>query len=421
MLPSLLTEILQARPGTKACVRLFISILSVIVLGYALLFAVSLLPQESLRNNIHQADSRGFFSDNYPQYAWLRPLFNHLDMFTECVGIGIALNMRPDAKTLLEMPMFGECSSLQKVITLNDFDAPTHKYMRYIHGYQVVLKSMYTLFSLETVRAITTGTSFLLLLFLCIALKYRIDTRYAVVIVASFFLTASPNMFFTVTHATQFQVALTAAIAATLGSRRIWPVCFFGVVGALDAFCSFLNMGSLSLALPLLCYTLVKWSEGEPPDRIGAETFWGCMGWSCGFVFPWLAKWLVLFLALAPTKAALFGVTLEHYPTRDLTMIVTAVQRNFLSANWPYIALAFGVCALRRRRMALTTPSGLWMACLPGLIPLFWMCILPGQSGVAHSTFVNLILWPFLAACLLLLLAMPQELRLMRKNQDGAP
>jgi len=290
--------------------------------------------------------------------------------------------------------------------------------MRYIHGYQVVLKSMYTFFPLEMVRAITAGVSLLLLLFLYSALKYRIDTRYAAVVVSSFFLTASPNMFFTVTHATQFWVALTAAVAATLG-RRICPLCFFGVVGALDAFCSFLNMGRLSLALPLLCYTLVKWAEGEAPGRIGAAAFWGCIGWSCGFVLPWLVKWLVLFLVFAPTKAALFGATLEHYPARNFAMFVTAVQRNFLSANWPHIVLAFVVLALRRWRMALTTPPGLWMACLPGLVPLFWMCILPGQSGIAHSTFVNLILWPFLAACLLLLLAMPRDLRKASPYHDN--
>jgi hypothetical protein len=308
------------------------------------------------------------------------------------------------------MPTFGECANLHKVISVDNFDATPYAYMRYIHGYQVVLKSMYTFFSLETVRAVTAGMSVLLLLLLYIALKYRTDTRYAAVVVSSFFLTASPNMFFTVTHATQFWVALTAALAATLG-RRICPLCFFGLVGALDAFFSFLNMGSLSLALPLLCYTLVQWAEGASPGRIGAEAFWGCIGWSFGFVLPWLVKWLVLFLALAPTKAALFGVTLELYPTRDLAMFVTAVQRNFLSANWPQIVLAFVVAALRRWRMALTTPPNLWMACLPGLVPLFWIGILPGQSGIAHSMYMNLILWPFLAASLLLLLAMPRDVR----------
>ena len=407
-------EILLARPGKRACFTLCVSILSVIVLGYALLFAVSLLPQEHLRKNILQADSRGYFSENYPQYSWLRPLYNRLDMYTECMGLGIALNMKPDAKTLLEMPAFGECSSLHNIIAANNFDAAPHAYMRFIHGYQIVLKSMYTVFSLETVRTIMAGTSLLLLLFLYSALQYRIDTRHAAVVVFSFFLTASPNMFFTVTHATAFWVVLTAALAATLG-RRICPLCFFGIVGALDAFFNFLIMGSLSLALPLLCCTLVKWAEGESPGRIAATAFWGGIGWSIGYVLPWLLKWLMLFLAFAPTKAVLFGITLEHYPVRDLAMIATALLRNFLSANWPYIMLVIVVCALRRRRMALTTPPGLWAACLPGLIPLFWIGMLPGHSGIKHSRFIHLILWPFLAACLLLLLAFSVE----GKNPEG--
>ena len=406
-----LAEIARARPGMKECIGLFAGILVVIVLGYALLFAVSALPRENLRKNILQADARGFFSDNYPQYDWLRPLYNRLDMFTECVGIGVALNMRPDAKTLLEMPMFGECSALRKVITGDTPDAAPYLYMRFIHGYQIALKSMYTFFSLETVRAAAAGISLLLLVLLFIALQRATDTRYAAVVVFSFFLTSSPNMFFTVTHATQFWLVTAAGAAAALGRGRICPLCFFGFVGAMDAFCHYFLAQSLSLALPLLCYTLARWADGESPGSIAAEAFWGCIGWSFGFVLPWLIKWSVLFLVLAPTKAELFGVTLENYPARGLTMILTAVQRNFLSANWPTILFVIAFCVLRRRRMALEMPPGLWMACLPGLLPFVWMCILPGHSGVRHSTFVNLILWPFLATCLLLLLAMPIDSR----------
>ena len=215
-----LKEIAQARPGKKAFIRLFAGIAAVVMFGYALLFAVSTLPQEDLRKNILQADARGFFSENFPQYAWLRTLYNRIYMYTECVGIGVALNMRPDAKTLLEMPAFGECSGLHKVVAVDNFDAAPHAYIRFIHGYQIVLKSMYTFFSLETVRAVTAGVSVLLLVFLCAALKRTTDTTYAAVVVFSFFLTSSPNMFFTVTHATSFGVALAAAAAAALGHSK---------------------------------------------------------------------------------------------------------------------------------------------------------------------------------------------------------
>lgn len=406
-----MTDIIQACPDRKSCIRLCAGVALVIAFGYALLFTVALLPQENLRKHLLRADASGFFSENYPQYEWARPLFNRLDMYTECIGAGIALNMRADWRTLLEMPTFGECSVLHTVLAAEDFKATPHGYMRYIHGYQIVLKSLYTLFPLEMVRVVTAGTSLFLLFFLYIALYRKTAAGYAAAVVMSFFLTSSPNMLFTVTHATQFWVALAAAAAAVLGYRRICPIVFFGLVGALDAFCSFLNMGSLSLALPLLCYTLARWIDGAASGRIRADTFWGCVGWSFGFVLPWLVKWLVLFFVFEPTKAALFGVTLEQYVPRDLVMIATAAQRNFVSANWPVIVLVFVVSALRRWRMGLHTPPGLWSVCLPGVIPLLWMCILPGQSGIKHSTFTNLIVWPFLAASLLLLLSMPRDAR----------
>jgi hypothetical protein len=406
---ALLNEILRTRPGKKEFKRLFSGMAAVVAIGYFLLFAVSLLPQENLRKTLLQAEARGFLSENHPQYDWLRPLYNRLDMYTECLAFGVALNLKPDAAMLLKTPTFGDCPSLRAVVASANHDAPGMPYMRYLHGTQTVLKSLYTFLSLEAVRAVTAGTSLLLLLALFFALKLEAGARRAAIVVASFFLTASPNMFFTVTHATQFWLVLTAAIAAVLGHRRICPVLFFACIGSADAFFSFFSMGSLSLALPLLCFTLARWTAGESSDRFGAEAFWGCVGWSLGFVLPWLLKWLVLHFAFAATRGELFGVTLEQYPARGVTMIALAMQRNFLSANWPYIVLAFVVAALHRRRTAAKTPPGLWTACLPGLLPLLWICVLPGQSGVKHSTYVNIILWPFLSACLLLLLAAPRD------------
>jgi len=400
---SLPVTLWQSRPAKKECLCFLAGTAAVVVVGYAGLYALSLLPQEKLRNNVLRADARGFFSDNYPHYEWLRPVSNRLDMYTECLGLGIALNMRPDAKTLLEMPTFGECSGLRAAGAEN-FAAVPHAYMRYIHGYQLVLKSLYTFFPIEAVRAVVAGTSLFLLLALFLALSRKTDVRHAALVAASFFFTASPNMFFTATHAVQFWVVLAAAVAAVLRHTQLSPLCFFGTVGALDAFFSFLSMGSLSLALPLLCYTLVMWTQGASPERVTAAAFWGCIGWSLGFLIPWPVKWLVLRHELAPTWAALFGTALEQYPAHDPMMILTALINNFFSANWPWIVCIFVALVLRKRRLALRTPPGLWAACLPGLIPLLWICILPGQSGVKHSSYMNLILWPFFAACLLLLL-----------------
>ncbi|MDR3358321.1 MAG: hypothetical protein LBN96_05645 [Desulfovibrio sp.] len=87
---SIPAKILRERPDKKTFAVLAGGILDLVLGGYLLLFAVSLLPQESLRQNILRMDSGGFFSENYPEYSWLRPLSNRLDMFTECAGVGIA-------------------------------------------------------------------------------------------------------------------------------------------------------------------------------------------------------------------------------------------------------------------------------------------------------------------------------------------
>jgi hypothetical protein len=281
----------QSRPRARTFAALAVSILGIVVVGYLLLFAASFSPEEKLRQNVTAAHSRVFFSENYPQYFYLRPLFGRLDMYTECVGIGIASNMRPN--DLLRMPTFGDCPGLTKAVE-NNFVAPTYDYMRFSHGHQIFLKPLYAFFSLETTRAITALTTFVLLLALFFVLKFRLDAAYAAVVALSFFFTSSPSMFFTVTHGVPFWLVLAGAITATLWDGKTAPLCLFACMGACDAFLNFFVMCSLSLALPLLCYVLAQWAKGEASDQVIANAFWGCVGWSIGFVAPWLIKWAML-------------------------------------------------------------------------------------------------------------------------------
>jgi len=400
-------QLISARPECRSFLHLGLGVVAVILIGYTLLFAVSWLPQSGLRWHIHQAQEQGYFTENYPRPPYyLHYLNKQLDMYTECVGLGIAVNMRPEMERLLSMPTFGECEGLTRAAVYN-FEVSAGSYMRYLHGYQAFLKPLYTFFAIDTVRIITGGITVSLLALLFVTLRSHLNTAYATVVVLSFFITRSSHVFLLVTHAAQFWLVLVGAILVVRLRNRAAPLVLFGIIGACDTFFSFLNMGSLSLGLPLLCYALAQWKDGRRPSEIIAALFWAGIGWSIGFVALWLIKWTTLGLVLHPTKAQLFGSTLDAYPPRNVGMILTALTKNYKNLQRIILLTVCVILIAIRIWRRPKTPSGLWAALLPALVPVIWMCVLPGQSGI-HQTFVNVILWPNIAALFLLLLALPK-------------
>ncbi len=409
----MILPIIIAKPERGSFLGLGLGIVLVILAGYGLIFAVSGLPQTHLRKHIQDAQAEGYIANNCPMPSYpkiLKRIFKRTDMYTECVGLGIAVNMYPNVESLLSMPTFGECSGLAQAATRN-FEDGGYPYMRYMHGYQIYLKPLYTLFTIEEARLITIGITLFLIALLFFTLQKSMATTYAAVVVLSFFVTRPPSVFLLATHAPQFWVVLVAAMLAVRLRNRTSPLVLFGVIGACDAFFSFLNMGSLSLGLPLLCYALSLWWDEKTPGEISGAIFWGGVGWSIGFVAPWLIKWGVLELVLHPTKEQLFGQTLDVYPTRNIQMVFTALYRNIIHLYWRVGLVIAALLIIRRLWRRPSLPSGLWAALLPGLVPVVWICILPGQSGIQHAFFINVILWPSIAALFLLLLAMPNTHR----------
>jgi hypothetical protein len=69
----------------------------------------------------------------------------------------------------------------------------------------------------------------------------------------------------------------------------------------------------------------------------------------------------------------------------------------------------FTVLAVRYHNLKLKQPQGLGVLWLPVFVPLVWISLLPGQSGVRHGFFIQIILWPALAAILFFLLALQRK------------
>jgi hypothetical protein len=387
----------------KDVLHALLAVLCVIVIGYSFLFGVSLIPREPMEEHVASAAAAGEFPEHHPKFL----KFRSIDMSTECVGIGVALNLNPTLGSVLRAEHFGSCPGLSFAAE-HGFEAPKSGYPRYVHGYTVFLKPLYTLFSLPDVRLLVglTGLSLLALLF--VAARWRLGDVYALALTGSFLLSGTLHVFTLVTHGVQFWLVLIGGILALL-ARAKPHVTMFACLGATDAMVSFLNMGSLSLSFPLLCYCLACWSDGVPARRILAWAFLAACAWSVGFVLPWLCKWLLALLYIP--NVDLLGKTLEIYPARTPYMIWKAFFNNVKATMWQvWLGLAL-MLGWRFYRHKAVVPEGLWILLFPALMPLVWMCLLPGQSGIKHSSFVSIILWPLTAATCLLLLAAPRHAR----------
>jgi hypothetical protein len=317
------------------------------------------------------------------------------------------MNLEPSPAALLRAENFGECTGLALAAS-QDFKAPKHAYFRYIHGYAVILKPLYSLFSVSDVRLLTGLVGLSLLVGVFLAARWRLGDVYALVLTGSFMLSGTLHVFTLVTHGVQFWLVLIGSILVLLA--RTGPhLILFACLGAADAMVSFLNMGSLSLGFPLLCYCLTCWSDAVPTRRILAWAFLAACTWSVGFVLPWFCKWLLALLFIQ--DADILGKTLEIYPARSPYMIWRAFFNNMKASLWQvWLGLTL-VLGWRFYRRAAAVPEGLWIILFPASMPLVWMCLIPGQSGLSHSSFVSIILWPLLAATLLLVLATPRKAR----------
>lgn len=375
-------------------------------LGFAALFAVAALPGDRLEQHVRAAAAEGLL-DNAPRYLAFRPL----DMFTECVGMGGALALEPSLTSVLSMGTFFECEGLRAALASEVAPTP---YPRYIHGYQLVLKPVYAAFSLPLARGLTATVGLALCGLLFLNATRRIGPWAGGVLALSFILSGTLHVFMLLTHAPSFWLVLIGGIAA-LRSRHDCPIVLFAILGACDTFFSFLNMGSLSLGLPLLCLVLRRYYAGDTPWRIVHDALWCCIAWSMGFLLPWLFKWGLARLFLPP-DISLFDATLERYPARSLSMIGKAFYNNFKATVWQAWLVLCAALLVRLRCKHIALPQGIWVLLFPALMPIVWICLLPGQSGVSHSTFVSIILWPTFAAILFVLMGHPRSLSTRENN-----
>jgi len=383
--------------------KLLVLLAVLIPLYLGLLWLAAQPDQAEVRLHVQEARVEGWLDKEYPKIL----LFRGMDMFTECFSLGIAGQLQPDMESLVAMRAYGNCEATRQGL---DEDWPQGgPYARYWHGYQVVLRPLMAVTSYANVRIIVPAVTLLLFAGMGLAARRRLDTAHATALLASFITAGTVNVFTLVSHAALFWVIQVGCIALFLRRSKTPPVLGFGLLGSLDAYLNMLNMGSLSLSFPLLCYCLIRWYENDRNAEILADGLLCCVGWSLGLVLTWTAKWGLAYAFLPPID--LFGNTVELYFRHSLSAFAIAMERNFLKTLWKYWLPVYLLLGWRMYKKRIRVPEGLWIVLFPSCMPLIWVMLLPGQSGMSHSSFVSIILWTPLAALLFLILGLPSPKR----------
>jgi hypothetical protein len=387
---------LPAIAGRWLLFKILLCAIAICFLGYWLLYAAASGDGAAIIENLRQTPD--YFPEDYPKVG-----FQHVDMYTECVALGIAANLQQNFASVIKMNNVGPCQGLRSFLD-NPAQAATGVYGRYWQGYQSIMRPLLLLFSYGQMRMLVCVSSLLALIYFFYLLAGNAGRIPALMVFLAFGLTMRAGVFFLAAYGVQFWLVIGAAIAVLKIPRKYHKdlPLLFAAIGGLDSYFTFLNLPSMSLSIPLLCHALRQASA----KAVVMEEEWGraflcCTAWVLGAVLVWSGKWALLRYVQGDWN--FFGATLNYYslgsrwPFEATSRCLLALQFKSII----FIVIASALLWLKKRgRKKIQT--GAWLLLLPGLVPIIWYELaMPGHAA-HHPGITSFALWPLFAAILLI-------------------
>ncbi len=282
-------------------------------------------------------------------------------------------------------------------------------YMRYWHGYLVVLKPLLCFLNLTQIRMLLLVVVSALLAITMVALARREGPAIAVLFGISFVAFNYIVGVFSLSFVFCPLLALVGALLVLSKSKSVpmgsssffdtWTIPFF-VLGALTSYLDFLTFPLITLCIPLSMLVFLS------RHNIGKGTMWRSIGWVCalcvcwglGYATIWTSKWV---LATLVTQQNVIEDALHDMHTRTGHKVegeyigpLDAPLANLWLAFpfWSVVLWAGAVVATFlppiRRRLASWLPSktqGYWWVApiaLIALIPYVWYFFASNHSQI---------------------------------------
>lgn len=267
-------------------------------------------------------------------------------------------------------------------------------YLRYWHGYAVILRPLMAALSITHVRYIAMMGLMGLWVLCCLKMARQLGTRaallFALSLLMSFFLIAP----FCQQYVTVYAVTLLGCLAALWG----WPWLrerlpeWFLLLGSLTCFLDFLTFPVLALGYPLVCCQLMRLRDGK--EGLWGETLALTAVWMAAYGLTWLGKGAVGTLLTGQDVfqsiwEQVLARTTGAMDTGERILEVSAagsiainVETFFFGAN---AALFLAVCLWLACR-ALRAHPRRWGPAMPvavvALFPLAWYAVMQNHTRV---------------------------------------
>ncbi len=397
-----------------------------IALFNLLLFLVSLIPSENYEKNVLQSSET--LTENGPYLKVSNPFDVYINTYTDSVIVNEIYSIDSkhpyesymkarknykEGQTLTESTettgegvtanysyednqehVDGNYDSIGELKDFLDGTVTTSlTYGRYWHGYLVLFRPLFLLFSIKGIRII----QFIVFVALLAALSYlilkKIGKLPAIVYFASLVCGGYISVAYSLESGSIFFITMVASIILLCRIEKIKDINYFlFVVGMIANYVDYLTVPLISLGIPLSIWLLYKYQNGEI-KKPWLQVIISSIVWFAGYALTWIFKWIQYDLTIAEGGMLQIGFGQSFYRmNRDnpvaagANIIATIIDCLGKAAESALITMA--IMMFVGKAKGITNNKEIIIAfLLVAFMPIAWYLVLANHT-ILHSYFV---------------------------------
>lgn len=313
-----------------------------VVLFTMSMISVCLIPRSMVADNIESSGKilkeEGYFP-NYTDYE----LFKY-DNFTDILmlnGMYIEDRDKSIASALLN-PVYinKKMYSLPAIPDKEIFNDKEENYLpymygRYWHGYEIIQKPLFMLFTIRGIRLVNYFFLIFLLGTVTFLLYKKVNCTVSISFLISFFMVGGILIPRSLQFSSMFYVSFISMILVLyfikLTSNLSIIAYTFFIIGGITVFIDYLTTPQLTLCLPLICCQMTH-SKKNPCSYV----IIAMVSWIAGYISLWASKWMIAYNVL---KENLLADAIIHIEER-MSVIYGGASWTFkyiLVLLWNYL------------------------------------------------------------------------------------
>ena len=284
----------------KTILKMFVMVISSIILGGILLTLVYTLPIDTMKENVKI--SLSVYKWN-PIEAWNKDyrLYTETDMQTEAIKIMEAISDTDGSAFSRAMRSvyynYEDTPAMNTLVRyIKEGDEPIEiEYSRYWHGYLIYLKPLLSIVSLSTIKLLNMTLQLVLYSLMIILLYDRIGFMYAAAFTGAVLVLNPVTILLSMQNDIIIYIASIASIILLLfndkmKSRKSRYCYLFLYIGISVAFLDFLTYPAVSIGIPLIIYILLN-KENIRDYLLDMAAL--SASWLLGYAGMWIGKWVL--------------------------------------------------------------------------------------------------------------------------------